>query len=97
MWDSDNNSIMTTLHISPVYISNQTNWELILPTGVALSIISITLRIYTDTNMTYQTIACFNPHPNQKNLKVGPRIPNTNAKDYTIRKGRLTVDFVLGL
>ena len=47
----------------------------------ANSLLSITIRTCTYTNVTSQTIIYPNPNPNQKNLKFGPRIPNPNIKD----------------
>ena len=71
--------------------------EHLLVDPYANSLISITLRTCTHTNVTSQTIIYPNPNPNQKNLKFGPRIPNPNTEVTDIRKGRLSTALVLGL
>ena len=74
------------------------NLDLILPAGVARSVISIMLRTYTHDNRTSHSIIYINPKPNQKkNLKFGPRLPSSSINIDFSSKGRLTADLVLGL
>ena len=68
-----------------------------LSAGTANSLISITIRSCTHTIVNLQTIIYPKPNPNQKNLKFGPRITDSNTSRNYSYKGRLSTALVLGI
>ena len=58
-------------------------WDLFLSAPCANSVISITIRTCTHTNVSSQVIIYPNPNLNQKNLKFGARNSNPFFRTMT--------------